>query len=93
MENIMTLNGNAQAGQAPMPHGAQLPLSMVHAGETVQVLKVRGTSEMRNHLAELGFVPGAEVHVDSASSGDVIVIVKGARVALNKQVSSHIVTV
>ncbi len=88
----MVASANTPAGQSVAPHGAQLPLSMVHSGQTVQVLKVRGTSEVRVHLAELGFVPGAEVRVDSASGGDVIVIVKGARVALNKQVSSKIVT-
>ena len=42
------------------------------------------------HLAELGFVDGAEVKVISRAAGDVIVSVKGARLALNRSMASRI---
>ena len=45
---------------------------------------------MRQHLAELGFVDGAEVKVISRAAGDVIVSVKGARLALNRSMASRI---
>ena len=51
---------------------------------------VKGASELRQHLATLGFVDGAEVSVVSRVNGDVIVTVKGARLGLNRQMSNHI---
>lgn len=68
----------------------QLPLAMAGTGETVCVACVRGGSDLRQHLAELGFVEGAEVRVVSRAAGDVIVTVKGARLALNRSMASHI---
>ena len=68
----------------------QLPLAMAGTGETVRVACVRGGSDLQQHLAELGFVEGAEVRVVSRAAGDVIVTVKGARLALNRSMASHI---
>ncbi|WP_419549811.1 FeoA family protein [Paratractidigestivibacter faecalis] len=51
---------------------------------------MRGGAELRQHLAELGFVEGAEVKVISRVNGDCIVSVKGARLALNRTMSSHV---
>ena len=69
---------------------AQLPLAMAGADEVVRVARVRGDADLRQHLAELGFVDGAEVKVISRAAGDVIVTVKGARLALNRSMASHI---
>ena len=69
---------------------SQLPLAMAGTDEVVRVARVRGGSELRQHLAELGFVEGAEVRVVSRAAGDVIVVVKGARLALNRSMASHI---
>lgn len=68
----------------------QLPLAMASEDEIVRVASVRGDAELRQHLAELGFVEGTEVKVISRASGDVIVSVKGARLALNRAMASHI---
>lgn len=69
---------------------AQLPLAMAGADEVVRVARVRGDAGLRQHLAELGFVEGSEVKVVSRAAGDVIVLVKGARLALNRSMASHI---
>lgn len=69
-----------------------MPLSLVHAGETVQVTKVSGNEDMKRHIQELGFVEGAEVHVVSASGSNLIVTVKGARFGLDVKVARHIMT-
>lgn len=68
----------------------QLPLAMVGSDEVARVARVRGDAGLRQHLAELGFVEGAEVKVVSRAAGDVIVLVKGARLALNRAMASHI---
>lgn len=72
--------------------GAQLPLSMVSEGETVRVARIHGSQELRQHLAEMGFVQGAEVQVVSRIRGDVVVKVKGATFGLNRDMSSKITT-
>lgn len=68
----------------------QLPLAMAGADDVVRVARVRGDASLRQHLSELGFVEGAEVKVVSRAAGDVIVTVKGARLALNRSMASHI---
>lgn len=73
-----------------MASSAQLPLAMVGPDEVARVVKVRGDADLRQHLAELGFVEGSEVKVISRAAGDVIVSVKGARLALNRQMASRV---
>ena len=74
-------------------HDAGNALSLVRAGETVTVARVRGNEDMKHHLGNLGFVEGSEVHVVSASGGNIIVTVKGARFGLDAKVAQHVMTV
>lgn len=67
-----------------------MPLTMVRAGEISSIKRVGGREEIRRHLENLGFVPGAEVTVISAHGGDVIVNVKGSRVAINREMANKI---
>lgn len=69
-----------------------MPLSLVRAGETVSVAKVRGGQDMRRHLQELGFVEGSEVHVVTSSGSNVIVMVKGTRLGLDAKVALFVMT-
>ena len=72
--------------------GAQLPLTMVEEGTTVEVSRVGGAAELRQHLAELGFVVGAEVKVVSRASSGLIVSVKGATFAIDTSMARRIAT-
>ena len=67
-----------------------MPLTMARAGETVVIRRVTGTDEVRQHLAELGFVADGQVTVVSALAGSLILQVKGSRVALDKGMASRI---
>jgi len=67
-----------------------MPLFMANPGDLVKVTRVTGQDDVRRHLAELGFVEDAEVLVVSNIKGDMIVQVKGARVALNRSMASRI---
>lgn len=91
MEAILT--SNAKQGSAPaIVHGASLPLSMVPTGKTVQVARVRGKESFTRHLANLGFVEGAEVRVVNQVNGDLIVNVKGSQLGLDRDTARRIVT-
>ena len=60
-----------------------MPLSMAKAGETVTVRRVGGNDSVKQHLAELGLVPGEEISVISENSGNLILHVKDSRIALD----------
>ncbi len=67
-----------------------MPLTMAGAGETVTIGKITGKDEVRQHLAELGFVVGSEIKVVNDMGGNVIVQVKDSRVALDKTMANRI---
>ena len=67
-----------------------MPLTMAGAGETVTIGKITGKDEVRQHLAELGFVVGSEITVVNDMCGNVIVQVKDSRVALDKTMANRI---
>ncbi len=67
-----------------------MPLTMAKAGETVTIRKLTGKDEVRQHLAELGFVVDADVTVVSEIAGNLIVQVKDSRIALDKTMANRI---
>ena len=67
-----------------------MPLSMSKAGETVTICKITGKDEVRQHLAELGFVVGGDVTVVSEIAGNLIIQVKDSRIALDRTMANRI---
>ena len=67
-----------------------MPLTMANPAEKSTILKITGKDEVRQHLAELGFVVGATVNVVSEVAGNVIVQVKDSRVALDRSMANRI---
>ena len=68
-----------------------IPLTMAKPGETVTVRRITGKDDVRQHLAELGFVVDTEVTVVSSLAGGLIVQVKDCRVALDQSMASRII--
>ena len=67
-----------------------MPLSMANPGETFSIVKVTGKDEIRQHLAELGFVVNGAVTVVSELGGSLILQVKDSRVALDREMANRI---
>ena len=67
-----------------------LPLSAARPGEAVIIRKITGKDEVRQHLAELGFVVGERVTVVSAIGGNLILQVKESRVALDRTLANRV---
>jgi len=67
-----------------------MPLTMAKTGETVTIRKITGKDEVRQHLAELGFVVDSDVTVISEIAGNLIVQVKDSRIALDKTMANRI---
>ena len=67
-----------------------MPLSMAKQGETSVIKKITGKDEVRQHLAELGFVVGERVTIVSLIAGNMILQVKNSRIALGCEMANRI---
>jgi len=67
-----------------------MPLTMANVAEKVTILKITGKDEVRQHLAELGFVVGETVTVVSQMGGNLIAQVKESRIALDRSMANRI---
>ena len=67
-----------------------MPVAMAKPGETVTIKKITGKDDVRQHLAELGFVVDTEVTVINEVEGNLILQVKNSRIALDKSMASRI---
>ena len=67
-----------------------MPLVFADVGAEQIIKKVGGSQEMKQHLADMGFVPGGGVTVVSTISGNVIVKVKESRVAISREMAQRI---
>ena len=67
-----------------------MPLSMAGKGEPSVIKKVGGKEDTRRFLENLGFVAGGTVTVVSETDGNMIVNIKGSRVAIGKEMANKI---
>ena len=67
-----------------------MPLTMAKPGETVTIRKITGKDEVRQHLAELGFVVDGSVTVVSEIAGNLILQVKESRIGLDRTLANRV---
>ena len=67
-----------------------MPLAMAKIGETVTIRKITGRDDVRQHLAELGFVVDSTITVVSKMGGNLILQVKDSRIALDTSMATRI---
>ena len=67
-----------------------MPLTVAKTGETVTIRKITGKDEVRQHLAELGFVVDSDVTVVSEIAGNLILQVKDSRIALDRAMANRV---
>lgn len=67
-----------------------MPLTFANLDEDNIVRMVGGKPETRQHLENLGFVAGVRVRIVSEIGGNLIVRVKDARVAINREMAGKI---
>ncbi len=67
-----------------------MPLNMIGNGSTAEIKRVSGSEDVRRYLANLGFVPGTKVTLVQEIEGNIIVSVYDSRVAINKDMATHI---
>lgn len=67
-----------------------MPLALADVGEMNTIKKIGGSTEVKKHLENLGFVVGGNVVVINTLGGNVIVNVKEARVAISEEMARKI---
>lgn len=68
----------------------RMPLAMAETGKPYIIQRIGGKEETRKFIENLGFVVGGEVTVISEIDGNLIVNVKGSRVAIGKDMATKI---
>ena len=67
-----------------------MQLTLATVGEENVIKKVGGKPDVKAHLEDMGFVPGGRVTIVSTMGGNMIVNVKGARVAIGREMAGKI---
>lgn len=67
-----------------------IPLTLAPVGEELIIKKVGGSPELKSHLEDMGFVTGAAATVISTIGGNLIVSVKGSRIAVSREMAGRI---
>ena len=67
-----------------------MPLMLANPGDEVIIKKVGGSAETKKHLEDLGFVVGGTLTVVNSGNGNLIVNVKGTRIAITKEMAGKI---
>lgn len=67
-----------------------MPLCYANIGEENIIKRIGGSPEVKRHLENLGFTVGCGVTVVNCLSGNVIVNVREARVAISREMASKI---
>ncbi|MEN8076350.1 FeoA family protein [Clostridioides difficile] len=68
-----------------------MSLILSQVGEEVKIKKITGNSETKKFLNSLGFVIGEGLTIISDLGGNLIVNIKGSRIALDKSMASRII--
>jgi ferrous iron transport protein A len=68
-----------------------MPLTLLKSGESGTVKKITGKDDTKRFLESLGFTVGASVSVISEISGNMVLCVRDARIALDRNMARRIV--
>ena len=68
-----------------------MPLILAGKGNEMNIIRITGNDETKRFLNSLGFITGENIKVISELGGNLIINVKGSRVALDKGLASRII--
>lgn len=89
-ESTVCLEGNHTC-VSPAAVGPSLPLTMCNVGEKATILRISGKEETKKFLVGLGFVVGSTVSIVNRAGNDLILDVKGSKIAINGSMAMKIV--
>lgn len=72
------------------PFAGGIPLAMMKDGGYGKIVRIAGRTELRRYLSNLGFVVGTGVSIVNTISGNLLLEVKGSRIAMDKSMASKV---
>jgi ferrous iron transport protein A len=70
--------------------GYMIPLCLADTGEPLIIKKIGGSTEVKQHLENLGFNAGSEIVIINTLGKNLIVKVKESRVAVSDELAKKI---
>lgn len=67
-----------------------MPLIYAPVGQDLPIVHISGKPDVRRHLQEMGFVKGETLRIVSHMGGNMIVVVKETRVAIDRELAANI---
>lgn len=67
-----------------------MPLILAPIGQEMKIVKIVADDKTKKHLANLGVIAQSAITVLSSNGGSTVCIVKDGRLALDKDLASHI---
>ena len=77
--------------KTPQKEGGEvMPIAIAPIEQELRIVKVLADEKTKKHLESLGIVIQGSIRILSSSGGNVICLVKGVRLALNRDVATKI---
>ena len=73
-----------------VPIAGGIPLAVTKGGDSGKIVRIAGKCELRRYLSNLGFVVGTDVSVVNTVSGDLLLDIKGTRIAMGRSMASKV---
>lgn len=73
-----------------VPLAGGIPLAVTKGGDSGKIVRISGKCELRRYLSNLGFVVGTDVSVVNTVSGDLLLDIKGTRIAMGRSMASKV---
>ena len=70
--------------------GPSIPLSFLKENQPGKIVRISGREDVKKFLAGLGFITGTEIRIINSINGNVIVDLRGSRVAIDSGMASKI---
>ena len=70
--------------------GSGVPVATARPGDGGKLVRISGRSDTRRFLSELGFIVGDRIGVISQNSGNMILDIKGSRIAVDKSLATKL---
>ncbi len=67
-----------------------MPLMLAPLGQEMKIVKVLSDEKTKKHLADIGMMEGGNVTVFSSNGGSLVCIVKDGKLAIDRDLASHI---
>ena len=67
-----------------------MPLMLAPLGQEMKIVKVLSDEKTKKHLADIGMMEGGSVIVFSSNGGSLVCIVKAGKLAIDRDLASHI---